>query len=333
MRVAVFSAKRYDRELLDDANARYGHELVYFDALLEPETVTLARGFPAVCVFVNDRIDPGVINALADEGTRIIATRSTGFNQIDVKAATARGIPVVRVTDYSPHSVAEFAVGLLLALNRKIHKAYNRTRDGNFELDGLMGFDLYGKCVGVIGTGKIGRVFTQIMKGFGCDVIGYDKFPSPEFERLGGRYVRPEQIGELADIISLHVPLTPETYHIVNAETLASLKKGTLLINTSRGGLVDTEEAIEALKSGRLGGLAIDVYEQEADLFFQDLSSVIITDDVIQRLVSFPNVILTGHQAFFTREAVGTIFSTTLESISDFEAGRPLKNQVKVSDT
>lgn len=331
MKVAVFSAKRYDRELLDAANEKHGHDLVYFESLLELDTASLARGFPAVCVFVNDRVDARVITALADAGLRIIATRSTGFNQIDVKAAAARGIPVVRVTDYSPHSVAEFAVGLLLALNRKIHKAYNRTRDGNFELEGLMGFDLYGKCVGVIGTGKIGRVFSHIMRGFGCQVLGYDKHPHPEFEQLGGRYVEPAEIRERADIISLHVPLTPETHHIVNARTLAAIKRGALLVNTSRGGLVDTEAAIEALKSGRLGGLAIDVYEQEAELFFQDLSSEIIADDVIQRLVSFPNVIVTGHQAFFTREAVGTISATTLESISDFEAGRPLKNEAKPS--
>jgi D-lactate dehydrogenase len=332
MRVAVFSAKRYDRELLDAANTRYGHELVYFDALLEPETVSLAKGYPAVCIFVNDRVDAGVVDALAVGSTRIIATRSTGFNQIDVKAAAARGIAVVRVTDYSPYSVAEFAVGLLLALNRKIHKAYNRTRDGNFELEGLLGSDFHGRCVGVIGTGKIGRVFTQIMKGFGCDVVGYDKFPHPQFEQLGGRYVQLVELCAFAEIISLHVPLTPETHHIVNDRTIADMKHGTLLVNTSRGGLIDTEVAIEALKSGRLGGLAIDVYEQEADLFFQDLSSQIITDDVIQRLVSFPNVIVTGHQAFFTREAIGTICATTLESISDFEAGLPLKNEVKLSD-
>jgi D-lactate dehydrogenase len=332
MRVAVFSAKRYDRELLSAANPRFGHELVFLDAMLEPETVALAKGYPAVCVFVNDRLEAGVVEALAAGGTRIIATRTTGFNHIDLNAAAACGIPVVRVTDYSPYSVAEFTVGLLLALNRKIHKAYNRTRDGNFELDGLMGFDLHGKCVGVIGTGRIGRVFARIMKGFGCDVVGYDNYPHPEFEAIGGRYVQPVEIGALADIISLHVPLTPETHHIVNDSTLAAMKPGTLLVNTSRGGLIDTEVAIEALKSGHLGGLAIDVYEQEADLFFQDLSSQIITDDVIQRLVSFPNVIVTGHQAFFTREAIGTICATTLESISDFEAGRPLKNQVKRSD-
>jgi D-lactate dehydrogenase len=216
---------------------------------------------------------------------------------------------------------------LLLALNRKIPRAYNRTRDGNFELGGLMGFDLVGRTVAVIGTGKIGTIFARIMAGFGCSVIGFDVHRSPEFERIGGRYVGADEIQE-ADVISLHCPLTPQTHHIVNAQTLARMKRGALLINTSRGGLVDTEAAIEALKSGQLGGIAIDVYEQEAGLFFKDLSSTVITDDVIQRLVSFPNVILTAHQAFFTREALGTILQTTLASISDFEAGRPLANEV-----
>jgi D-lactate dehydrogenase len=329
MKVAVFSAKKYDRELLDAANEPFDHDLVYFDSRLEPETAKLAAGFPAVCVFVNDDAGLMVLQTLAKNGTKLVATRSTGFNHIDLKAAAALGIRAVRVVDYSPYSVAEFAVGLLLALNRKIHRAYNRTRDGNFELDGLLGFDLHGKCVAVLGTGKIGRVFAKIMVGFGCHVLGYDKCRNEEFEQLGGRYVEPEVLSERADFVSLHLPLTPETHHIVNADRLARLKRGALLVNTSRGGLVDSEAAIEALKSGRLGGLAIDVYEQEEELFFADHSSDIIADDVIQRLVSFPNVILTGHQAFFTREAVGTISATTLQSISDFEHGRPLANEVR----
>ncbi len=329
MKVAVFSAKKYDRELLDAANERFDHDLVYFDSRLEPDTATLAAGFPAVCVFVNDDAGPMVLETLAKTGTKLVATRSTGFNHIDLKAAAALGIKAVRVVDYSPHSVAEFAVGLLLALNRKIHRAYNRTRDGNFELDGLLGFDLHGKCVAVLGTGKIGRVFAKIMVGFGCHVLGYDKYRSEDFEKIGGRYVEPEEIGERADVLSLHLPLTPETHHVINADRLARMKRGALLVNTSRGGLVDTEAAIEALKRGQLGGLAIDVYEQEEELFFEDHSSEIIADDVIQRLVSFPNAILTGHQAFFTREAVGTISATTLQSISDFEHGRPLANEVR----
>jgi D-lactate dehydrogenase len=327
MRVAMFSAKRYERALLDELNAAHGHELVYFDALLEPATVSLAAGFPVVSVFVNDTATAEVLERLATGGTRLVATRCTGFNHIDVAAAKAHGIRVVRVVDYSPNSVAEFAVGLLLALNRKIPRAYNRTREGNFELDGLMGFDLVGRTVAVIGTGKIGTIFGRIMAGFGCKVLGYDVRRSPEFEKIG-TYCGPDEIAE-ADIISLHCPLTPETHHIVNAHSLSRAKKGALLINTSRGGLVDTEAAIEALKSGQLGGIAIDVYEQEAGLFFRDLSSTVIRDDVIQRLISFPNVIVTGHQAFFTRDALGTIMDTTLASISDFAAGRPLANEIQ----
>jgi len=329
MRIAMFSVQRYERVLLDEASLHHGHDLVFFDTLLGPETVSLAAGFPAVSVFVNDIVDAGVLKHLAAGGTKLVATRSTGFNQIDLQAAGQIGIKVVRVTDYSPNSIAEFAVGLLLALNRKIPRAYNRTREGNFSLDGLMGFDLVNRTVAVIGTGKIGRIFARIMAGFGCNLIGFDVHRSPEFEEIGGRYVDASGI-EDADVVSLHCPLTPDTYHIVNAQALARMKRGALLINTSRGGLVDTEAAIEALKSGQLGGIAIDVYEQEAGLFFRDLSSTVIPDDVIQRLVSFPNAIVTGHQAFLTREALSTILETTLASISDFAAGRPLANEIKL---
>jgi len=324
----MFSVKRYERTLLDELNAAHRHEPVYFDTVLGPDTASLARGFPVVSVVVNDVVDRDVLTQLAAGETKLVATRSTGFNHIDVGAARELGVKAVRVADYSPNSVAEFAVGLLLALNRKIPRAYNRTREGNFELDGLMGFDLVGRTVAVIGTGKIGIIFARILAGFGCELLGFDLHHSPEFERLGGRYAEADEIVAEADIISLHCPLTPKTHHIVNARTLARVKRGALLINTSRGGLVDTEAVIEALKSGQLGGLAIDVYEQEASLFFKDLSSIVIPDDVIQRLVSFPNVIVTGHQAFFTREALGTILDTTLRSISDFAAGRPLANEI-----
>ena len=330
MKVAVFSAARYDRDLLNAANASANHQITYFDVPLEMETVALAADYDAVCIFVNDKGNAEVLEALSRGKTRLVALRCTGFNNVDLKAAARFGIKVVRVVTYSPYSVAEHAVALLLAINRKIHRAYNRTRDSNFALDGLMGFDLHGKTVAVIGTGKIGRVFAGIMVGFGCEVIGYDKYPSAEFEALGGRWAKPNEIGEKADIISLHCPLTPETHHIVNRDLLARGKRGALLINTSRGGLVDTEAAIEALKSGQLGGLAIDVYEQEADLFFRDLSSEIIADDLFQRLLSFPNVIVTGHQAFFTREAISTICETTINSISEFAAGKPLSDEIKV---
>jgi D-lactate dehydrogenase len=326
----MFSTRNYERRLLDELNVRHGHELVYFHEHLASGTASLAAGFPAVTVFVNDPVDGEALKRLAAGGTKLVATRSTGFNHIDVAAANAVGVKVVRVTDYSPNSVAEFAVGLLLALNRKITRAYNRTRDGNFDLDGLMGFDLVGRTVAVIGTGKIGMIFARIMAGFGCRVIGFDQYHSLEFEKIGGRYALAEEIQSEADVISLHCPLTPQTYHVVNARTLARVKRGALLINTSRGGLVDTEAAIEALKSGQLGGIAIDVYEQEAGLFFKDLSSTVIRDDVIQRLVSFPNVIVTGHQAFLTREALSTILDTTLASIADFAAGRELTNEIRI---
>jgi D-lactate dehydrogenase len=329
MKIAVFSAKRYDREFLTAANATAGHQLRFFDEMLSEDSVALAAGSEAVCIFVNDRADAGVLRALAAGGTRLVALRCTGFNNVDLKAAAELGLKVVRVVTYSPYSVAEHAVALLQAINRKIHRAYNRTRDSNFALDGLMGFDLNGKTVAVIGTGKIGCVFTKIMLGFGCRVIGYDKYPSDAFTALGATYAQPGEIGAKADIISLHCPLTPETHHIVNAETLARAKRGALLINTSRGGLVDTDAAIDALKTGQLGGLAIDVYEQEADLFFRDLSNTIVTDDTFQRLLSFPNVIVTGHQAFFTEEAITTICQTTIESVSEFAAGLPLSNEIK----
>jgi D-lactate dehydrogenase len=331
MKIAVFSAERYDRQFLDAANAAEGHQLKYFDTPLGPETASLAAGHEAACIFVNDTADAAVLDALQRGGTRLVALRCTGFNNVDLPAAARLGIKVVRVVDYSPYSVAEHAVALLLAINRKIHRAYNRTRDSNFALDGLMGFDVHGKTVAVIGTGKIGRVFARIMLGFGCEVIGYDTYPSAEFEALGAHYAEPGEIGARADIISLHCPLTPETHHIVNAKTLARMKPGALLVNTSRGGLVHTEAVIEALKSGQLGGLALDVYEQEAGLFFRDLSSTVITDDVLQRLISLPNVIVTGHQAFFTREAVTTICETTLRSVTEFAAGKPLSNEIKAS--
>ena len=331
MKIAVFSTKPYDRQFLDAANAAEGHELQYFEAALGPESVSLAAGHAGVCIFVNDVANAGVLEALRDGGTALVALRCTGFNNVDLGAAARLGVKVVRVVDYSPHSVAEHAVALLLAINRKTHRAYNRTRDSNFSLDGLMGFDLHGKTAAVVGTGKIGRVFARIMLGFGCNVLGYDTSPSAEFEALGARYAGSGEIGANADIISLHCPLTPETYHIVDAASLARMKPGALLVNTSRGGLVDTEAAIEALKTGQLGGLALDVYEQEAALFFRDLSGTIVTDDVLQRLLAFPNVIVTGHQAFLTREAITTISETTLRSVSEFARKSPLTNEVRVA--
>lgn len=299
----------------------------FFEDRLTPATAVLAAGCEAACVFVNDNVDAEVLGMLADRCTRLVATRSTGYNHIDIAAAERNGIAVVRVTDYSPFSVAKFAVGLLLAVNRKIARACMRTRDGNFDLDGLMGFDLHGKTVGVIGTGKIGTIFGRIMAGFGCTVLGSDRQANGEFQCFGN-YVAVDELFSSSDVVSLHCRLIPETHHIVNAHSLQWFKRGTILINTSRGELVDTEAATAALKSGQLGGLAIDVYEQEANLFFQDLSSTIICDDMIQRLVSFPNVIVTGHQAFFTVEAIRQIMQTTIESMSTFERGGVLINQI-----
>ena len=328
MEVAIFSSTPYERQFLDEANRAEHHKLRYIDVSLDMDTAGLAAGYGAACIFVNDKANADVLEALHKGGTRLLALRCTGFNNVDLAAAEKLGMKVVRVVTYSPNSVAEHAVALLLAINRKVHRAYNRTRDSNFSLDGLTGFDLCGKTVAVVGTGKIGCVFAKIMLGFGCKVIGYDPYHSAEFEALGLRYATPGEIGEQADIISLHCPLTPATHHIINSETLKRAKPGAILINTSRGGLIDTEAVIEALKTGLLGGLGIDVYEQEADLFFRDLSSEIITDDVFQRLVSFPNVIVTGHQAYLTREALTTICETTLRSITAFQKNQPLENEV-----
>jgi len=329
MKVAVYSAKPYDRELLSAANQRAGHELMFLGDLLDDSTVGLSAGCGAVCVFVNDRIDEPVLAALARGGTRLVALRATGFNNVDLRAAAQHGIRVARVAEYSPHSVAEHAVALLLALRRHIHRAYNRTRDGNFALDGLLGADLHGRTVGVVGTGKIGCAFARILAGFGCEIVGYDKYPNAAFEGLGGRYLPFEELASGTDVVSLHCPLTPETRYLIDARVLGAFRPGTILINTSRGGLVDTEAAIGALKTGRLGALGIDVYEEEAELFFEDRSSRIIADDVIQRLVSFPNVIVTGHQAFFTKEAMGTICETTIANITAFERGDALVNEVR----
>jgi len=332
MKVAVFSTEPYDREFLDAANtsAQANHELVYFETLLEPKTASLAKGCPVVCVFVNDDVKSETLEILANQGTKLIALRCTGFNNVDLAKAAELGMKVVRVTVYSPYSVAEFVVGMIQLLNRKLHKAYNRVRDDNFSLNGLMGFDLYGSTVGIIGTGKIGRILGEIMHGFGCHLLGYDLYPNSQFEAIGdARYVDLPELLAKSDIISLHCPLTPENYHLINADTIAQMKPGMMLINTSRGKLIDTKAAIEGIKSGQIGSLGIDVYEQEENLFFRDLSDTIIKDDTIQLLQSFPNVLITSHQGFFTHNAISQIANTTIKSISDFEQGNPLKDEVK----
>lgn len=331
MRIAVFSTKPYDRRSLQAANARHNHELVFVEPRLGPETARLADGFGAVCVFVNDVIDADTLGQLAAGGTRLVALRCAGFNHVDLAAARRLGIPVVRVPAYSPHAVSEFTVGMILTLNRQIHRAYNRVRENNFALDGLLGFDLRGKTVGVVGTGKIGALVARTLKlGFGCEVLAHDIREDPALTGIGVLYTEVEAIAERSDIITLHCPLTPLTRHIVNADSIARAKRGLMLVNTSRGALIDASAVIEGLKSGQIGYLAIDVYEQEADLFFEDLSSEIIQDDVFQRLLTFPNVLVTGHQAFFTREAMGNIADTTLDNVTAFERGEKLANAVEL---
>ncbi|HBL15122.1 MAG TPA: hydroxyacid dehydrogenase [Cyanobacteria bacterium UBA11162] len=328
MKVAVFSTKSYDHKFLEQANANYGHELVFLEPRLTYDTTALASGFPAVCVFINDQLDERTLQVLASQGTKLIATRSAGFNHIDLNAAAQLGITVVRVPAYSPYAVAEHTIGLILTLNRKIHRAYNRVREGNFSLDGFIGFDLHDRTVGIVGTGKIGCIVAQILHGFGCQLLAYDLYRNPNCEALGAKYVQLPELFATSDIISLHCPLTPETYHLIDAKALEQMKPGVMLINTSRGALIDTQVAIEALKSRKIGYLGLDVYEQESELFFEDLSEEVIEDDVFQRLLTFPNVLITGHQAFFTEDALKNIADTTLSNITDFELGRSCPNEV-----
>lgn len=331
MRIAIFSSKRYDQQFLQAANIEYGHELVFFEPRLSTATAPLAKDFPVVCVFINDHLDAETLEILATQGTQLVALRSAGFNNVDLAKATELGITVVRVPAYSPYSVAEHAVGMILMLNRKLYRAYNRVRDDNFSLEGLLGFDLHNCPVGIVGTGKIGECFAQIMRGFGCQLLAYDPYPNPTCIELGVTYMALEDLLAQSKIVSLHCPLMPETYHIINAETLGAFQPGTMLINTSRGGLIDTPAVIDAIKSGQVGYLGIDVYEQEENLFFEDLSDTVIQDDHFQLLQSFPNVLITAHQAFFTRNALENIASTTLSNIADFAAGRPCINQVKLT--
>lgn len=327
MRIAVFSTKPYERPFLDAANAG-AHELVYFEPRLSAETIALAAGFPCVCVFVHDQLDAAVLGSLASQGSRLVALRCAGFNNVDLAAAARLGIVIVRVPAYSPHAVAEHAVALILGLNRRIYRAYARVREGNFSLDGLLGFDLSGRSVGVVGTGRIGAVFARIMSGFGCRLLAFDPQTNPECVAAGARYVDLAELFAEADIISLHCPLTPETHHMIDTAALERMKPGVMLINTSRGALIDTRAVIAALKSGKIGYLGLDVYEEEADLFFEDLSAQVLQDDVFARLLTFPNVLVTGHQAFFTRDALANIAATTIGNIGEFARTGACANQV-----
>lgn len=332
MKVALFSSKSYDQKYFKASPKFKDHYFEFFEARLRRKTVRLTEGFDAVCVFVNDELDRAVITKLAENGVKLIALRCAGFNNVDLEAAHELGLRVVRVPAYSPYAVAEHALALIMTLNRKTHKAYNRVREGNFSLDRLEGFDLHGKTVGVIGTGKIGEGFARIMKGIGCKVIAYDKFPNEKLEAEGVvEYVSLVDMWPVADIISLHCPLTPDTFHLINEDTLSQMRDGVMLINTSRGKLVDTDASITALRFGKLGYLGIDVYEQEENLFFKDLSETLIRDDKMMRLMGFPNVLVTGHQAYFTDTALNQIADVTLGNIADVEAGIECANLVNIS--
>ncbi|WP_342377261.1 2-hydroxyacid dehydrogenase [Myxococcus stipitatus] len=331
MRLAVFDTYRYDRGALEEANAEFGHALSFLEPRLTLQTARLAEGFHAVCSFVNDRLDAPTLKVLREVGVRLIATRSAGYNHIDLEAARRLDVRVTRVPEYSPHAVAEHAVTLVLSLNRHIPRAFARVRDWNFSLDGLVGFDLSGKTVGVVGTGRIGRAAVRIFRGFGCDVVCFDMAPDAAFAReVGARYVPLEELFSSAEVISLHVPLTPGTRHMVDARSLARMKRGVMLINTGRGALIDSRALIDALKSGHVGAAGLDVYEEEEGIFFQDLSGQVLQDDVLARLLTFPNVLVTSHQAFLTREALVGIARTTLASVRAFERGEPLENEVRV---
>lgn len=330
MRVAVFSTKPYDRRFLDAANAGAGHELVYLESRLTLRTVAAAEGAGAVCAFVNDKLDASVLAALLQQGIRLIALRSAGFNNVDLVVARDLGVTVARVPEYSPHAIAEHTAALVLSLNRKIHRAYARVREGNFALDGLLGFDLVGRTVGIVGTGRIGAVFARIMTGFGCTILAFDPRRNPDCEAIGVRYVSLDELLAGSDIVSLHCPLTPETHHLIDAAAVARMREGAMLINTSRGAVVDTRAVIRGLKTGRIGSLGLDVYEEEADLFFEDLSDKVIQDDVFARLLSFPNVLITGHQAFFTAEALRAIAETTMANITGFERQGRAVHEVSV---
>lgn len=332
MKVAFFNTKAYDRKFFKEANTDEGIEIDFFEPELDLKTVPLAQGFDAVCVFVNDCLDADVLEQLKENGVRIVALRCAGFNNVDLSAAEANGITVVRVPAYSPHAVAEHTVALILALNRMIHRAYNRVRENNFSLEGLLGFDIHGLTAGVIGTGKIGLNVVRILRGFGCEVLCNDPYPKDEAREAGARYVDLDTLLESSRIITLHCPLTPESHHMIDAAAIDRMQPGVMLINTSRGALVDTPAVIQGLKSKKIGYLGLDVYEEEGDLFFEDLSGQVIQDDVFARLNTFPNVLITGHQAFFTGNALQAIADTTLANLREFRDKGSCENEVSKVD-
>lgn len=330
MRIAMFDTHAYDRQAFTTANERYGCDITYFEPRLTSATAGLAGGFPVVCPFVNDRLDAATLRLLHDGGVRLVALRSAGYNHVDLQAAASLSLPVVRVPEYSPYAVAEHAVALLLALNRNIHRAFSRVRDANFSLDGLVGFDVHGKTVGIVGTGRIGAVMARVMRGFGCRLLASDPHPQAALiEDLGLRYVDLPELYRESDIISLHVPLTPATRHLIDAGAIRSMKRGVVLINTGRGALIDTRALIDALKREHIGAAGLDVYEEEEGVFFRNLSDQVLHDDVLARLLTFPNVLITSHQGFLTREALANIADTTLSNVRVFARGEPLVNEVK----
>ncbi|HSV89026.1 MAG TPA: 2-hydroxyacid dehydrogenase [Bacteroidales bacterium] len=325
-KIAFFSTKIYDRQYFENSTDK--HQFEFFESRLRSSSLRLVKGFDGVCVFVNDSINADVLRGLDAENVRLVALRCAGFNNVDLKAAQQHNIRIMRVPAYSPEAVAEHAVALMMSLTRKTHKAYNRVREGNFSIERLMGFTIHGKTVGVCGTGRIGQAFCRILSGFGAKIIASDKYHSPDMLNLGVKYLGFDEILEQSDILSLHCPLTPETHHVINAASLKKMKKGAMLINTSRGKLVDTAAVIEALRSEQIGALAIDVYEQEEKLFFRDLSEQIIRDEHISRLMIFPNVIITAHQGYFTHESMEQITAITLQNFDDFVAGNNSENEV-----
>jgi D-lactate dehydrogenase len=318
MEIAIFSTKSYDREFIDAAASKQ-HKLHYVEAQLTADTAVLARGAGAVCVFVNDRVDDAVLQAFRSLGVGLVVLRSAGFNNVDLAAAKRHGIVIARVPAYSPEAVSEHAVALMLSLDRNIHRAYARVREGNFALEGLLGFNLHGRTVGVVGTGRVGTSVARIMTGFGCKLLAFDTRPNAACREIGVEYVPLDRLLEESDIVTLHCPLTPQTRHLIDADAVARLKHGAMLINTSRGAIVDTKAVVDGIKSGAIGHLGLDVYEEEAALFFDDKSDEVIRDDVFERLLTFPNVLVTGHQAFFTADALQAIADTTFANIDAFE--------------
>lgn len=330
MNIAFFDTKVYDQNVFDKMNTQYGFNIHYFESRLKASSVSVTKGYDVVCVFVRDDLNEEVIRALVQNGVKLIALRCAGYNNVNFEVAQGQ-IKVVRVPAYSPYAVAEFCIGLMLTLNRKLHKAYTRTREANFSLDGLTGFDIHGKTVGIIGTGKIAKVFIRILKGFGANVLAYDIYPQLELSKaLGYEYVDLDTLYRSSDVISLHCPLTKDTYHIINQDSIDKMKQGVMLLNTGRGKLIDTHALIEGLKSGRVGSAGLDVYEEEEAYFYEDFSTKVIDDDTLSRLIMFPNVLVTSHQAFLTQEALQNIAHTTLESIKELKNGTPLTHEIAV---